>query len=185
MKKTAGEAIDIVARAQRPDGYLDTYYILTGLENRWTNTKDNHEMYCAGHMLEAAVAYYQATGKRKLLDVMTACVAHIASVIGPEEGKLHTYPGHEVLEMALCKLYEVTRDERHLRLARYFIDERGASPSYFVAGGRAQRTSLSGRIRPLTCGTTRRTVRCASRRARRGHAVRGGISTPAWRTWRA
>lgn len=135
LEQTADEAIDIVERAQLPDGYLDTYYILTGIENRWTNTKDNHEMYCAGHMLEAAVAYYLATGKRKLLDIMIRCVEHIRSVIGPEEGKKHTYPGHEVLEMALCKLYEVTGDERHLDLARYFIDERGKAPSYFVAEG--------------------------------------------------
>ena len=173
LEKTADEAVDIVARAQRPDGYLDTYYILTGLENRWTNTKDNHEMYCAGHMLEAAVTYYQATGKRKLLNVMTACVAHIASVIGPEEGKLHTYPGHEVLEMALCKLYEVTHDERHLRLARYFIDERGASPSYFVAEG-----ERSGHpVRPDSPFNLRyyqadRPVR--EQEGAEGHAVRAG-----------
>lgn len=173
LEKTADEAIDIVAQAQLPDGYLDTYYILTGIENRWTNTKDNHEMYCAGHMLEAAVAYYQATGKRKLLDVMTACVEHIASVIGPEEGKLHTYPGHEVLEMALCKLYEVTRDERHLRLAQYFIDERGESPSYFVTEG-----ERSGHpVRPESPFNLRyyqadRPVR--EQEGAEGHAVRAG-----------
>ena len=135
LEKTVDEAIELVEKAQLPDGYIDTYYILNGIENRWTNTKDNHEMYCAGHMLEAAVAYYLATGKRRLLDVMVRCVEHIASVVGPEEGKRRTYPGHEVLEMALCKLYEVTKDEAHLKLARYFIDERGQAPSYFVAEG--------------------------------------------------
>lgn len=173
LEKTVDEAIDIVAQAQLPDGYLDTYYILTGIENRWTNTKDNHEMYCAGHMLEAAVAYYQATGKRKLLDVMIACVEHIASVIGPEEGKLRTYPGHEVLEMALCKLYEITKDERHLSLAKYFIDERGASPSYFVAEGERNNRP----VRPNSPFNLRyyqadRPVR--EQEGAEGHAVRAG-----------
>ena len=173
LEQTADEAIDLIARAQLPDGYLDTYYILNGIENRWTNTKDNHEMYCAGHMLEAAVAYYQATGKRKLLDVMIACVAHIASVIGPEEGKLHTYPGHEVLEMALCKLYEVTRDERHLQLARYFIDERGASPSYFVAEGERNNRPVNPRSAfNLHYYQADRPVR--EQDTAQGHAVRAG-----------
>ncbi len=173
LEKTADEAIALVEKAQRPDGYLDTYYILTGIENRWTNTKDNHELYCAGHMLEAAVAYYQATGKRKLLDVMIRCVEHIRSVIGPEEGKKHTYPGHEVLEMALCKLYEVTGDETHLNLARYFIDERGAEPSYFVAEG-----ERNGRpVRPESPFNLRyyqadRPVR--EQEGAEGHAVRAG-----------
>ena len=173
LEKTVDEAIDLVERAQLPDGYLDTYYILTGIENRWTNTKDNHELYCAGHMLEAAVAYYQATGKRKLLDVMTRCVGHIASVIGPEEGKLHTYPGHEVLEMALCKLYEATGDAKHLELAAYFINERGAAPSYFVAEG-----ERSGHpVRPDSPFNLRyyqadRPVR--EQEGAEGHAVRAG-----------
>ena len=75
--------IDKFAAAQQPDGYLNTYYTLTGLENRWKNM-DKHEMYCAGHMTEAAVAYYQVTGKRVLLDAMIRLVDHIDSVIGAE-----------------------------------------------------------------------------------------------------
>ena len=101
------------------------------MDKRWTNLKDNHELYCAGHMIEAAVAYYQATGKRALLDAMIRYVDHIDSVFGPEEGKKKGYPGHEVIEMALVKLYGVTGDEKHLRLAEYFINQRGQSPLYF------------------------------------------------------
>lgn len=89
LERLADQAIDDIVSAQRPDGYLNTYYILNGMENRWTNLMDNHELYCAGHMLEAAVAYYQATGKRKLLDAMIRYVDCIDSAIGPEEGKRH------------------------------------------------------------------------------------------------
>ena len=131
LEKELDDIIDVIEKAQMPDGYLDTYYIIGDPEKRWTNLKDNHELYCAGHFLEAAVAYYQATGKRKLLDVLLRLVDHIDARFGPEEGKLKGYPGHEVIEMALVKLYEITGEEKHLKLAQYFIDQRGQSPLYF------------------------------------------------------
>jgi len=131
LEKTADEAIEAVCAAQQPDGYLGTYYTIKGLDKRWTNLKDHHEMYVAGHMIEAAVAYYQTTGKRKLLDACLRLVDHIDSLFGPEEDKLKGYPGHPVLEMALMRLYEITKDEKHLKLAKYFVDQRGQSPLYF------------------------------------------------------
>lgn len=131
LEATVDGAIDEVVAAQQPDGYLDTYYIINGLDKRWTNLKDNHELYCAGHLLEAAVAYYQVTGKRVLLDAMIRYVDYIDSVLGPEEGKLHGYPGHPVIEMALMRLYDVTKDPRHLKLAKYFVDQRGQAPLFF------------------------------------------------------
>ena len=124
-------AIEEIVAAQQPDGYLDTYYIINGLDRRWTNLKDHHELYCAGHLLEGAVAYYEATGKRRLLDAMIRFVDHIDSVLGPEEGKIHGYPGHPEIELALMRLYRVTGDPKHLRLASYFIDQRGQQPLYF------------------------------------------------------
>ncbi|MGX8705420.1 MAG: glycoside hydrolase family 127 protein [bacterium] len=133
LEALADEAIRIVAAAQQPDGYLDTYYIINGLDRRWTNLRDNHELYCAGHLIEAAVAYAQATGKRELLNVALRLVRHIDGVLGPEAGKLHGYPGHPVIEMALMRLYDLTKDPDHLRLARYFVDQRGQSPKYFEA----------------------------------------------------
>lgn len=132
LEQEADEVIGLICAAQLPDGYLSTYYILGDLSKRWTNLADNHELYIAGHMIEAAVAYYQATGKRALLDACLRLVDHIDSVLGPEEGKKHGYPGHPVIEMALIRLYEITKDEKHLRLAKYFIDQRGQQPLYFA-----------------------------------------------------
>lgn len=131
LEAIADGAIDDIVAAQQPDGYLDTYYILTGLEKRWTNLMDHHELYCAGHMLEAAVAYYEATGKCKLLDAMLRLMDHIAEIFGSEEGKRPGYPGHPVIEMALMRLYETTKEEKHLKLAEYFVRQRGQAPQYF------------------------------------------------------
>jgi len=131
LEKLLDDAIDIVCNAQQSDGYLNTYYINTGLDKRFTNLKDNHELYCFGHFLEAAIAYYEATGKRKLLDALIRYAKCIDRLIGPEEGKLHGYPGHEIAEMALVRLYAITKDEKHLKLAKYFIDQRGQQPLFF------------------------------------------------------
>ena len=131
LERTADSAIDDVVAAQQADGYLNTYYIITGLDKRFTNLQENHELYCLGHFLEAGVAYYEATGKEKLLKALIKYVDLVDSIFGPEDGKMHGYPGHQVIEMALVKLYNVTKDEKHLRLAKYFIDERGKEPVYF------------------------------------------------------
>ena len=88
--------------------------------------------------IEAAVAYYEATGKDKLLQVVCRLVDHIDSMFGPEEGKKRGYPGHEEIELALIRLYRVTRDERHLRLAQFFVEERGKEPHYFQEEARAR-----------------------------------------------
>lgn len=131
LEAIADGAIDDVVAAQQPDGYMDTYYIINGLDKRWTNLTDNHELYCAGHMVEAAVAYYQATGKRKLLDAVIRLVDHIDQNFGPEPEKKQGYPGHPILEMALVRLYDVTGDPRHLKLAAYLVNQRGQAPLYF------------------------------------------------------
>lgn len=121
----------MVCAAQAPDGYLDTYYILGGMDHRFTRLKDLHELYCLGHLVEGAVAYYQATGKDALLKAACRFADHVDRCIGPEEGKLHGYPGHEIAEMALVRLWKVTGEERYLKLARYFVDERGREPHIF------------------------------------------------------
>lgn len=131
LEQLADRAIDVVCAAQCEDGYLDTYYSINDLSKRFTNLKDFHELYCFGHLTEGAIAYYEGTGKDKLLKAARRFADYIASVFGPEEGKCKGYPGHEIAEMALGKLYEVTGEEKYLDLARFFIDERGKRPYYF------------------------------------------------------
>ena len=131
LERRADELIALIAAAQQEDGYLNTYFTVKEPGKRWTNLQECHELYCAGHMMEAAVAYYEATGKRRLLDVMCRYADHIDDVFGPEEGKLRGYDGHQEIELALVKLHRVTGNDRYLRLARFFIDERGQKPSFF------------------------------------------------------
>jgi DUF1680 family protein len=131
LEARADELIELIGKAQQPDGYLNTYYTITGLDKRWTNEREKHELYCAGHMIEAAVAYYDATGKRRLLEIVCAFADHIDSVYGPEEGKKRGYPGHQEIELALVRLYRATGNEKYLKLSKYFIDERGKKPFYF------------------------------------------------------
>jgi DUF1680 family protein len=107
------------------------YFTIKEPEGKWSNLRDLHEMYCAGHMIEAAVAYYQVTRKRKLLDIMCRFVDHIDTVFGKEENKIQGYDGHQEIELALVKLYRETGDERYLNLSKFFIDERGQQPHFF------------------------------------------------------
>jgi uncharacterized protein len=133
------EAItDRLAAAQLPDGYLNCWYIGREIENRWTNLRDKHELYCAGHLLEGAIAYFDATGRRRLLDIMIRYVDHIAATFGTGAGQKPGYCGHPEIELALVKLYRVTGDRKHLDLAAYFVNQRGASPHYFDIEARAR-----------------------------------------------
>ncbi len=112
-----------IAAAQQPDGYLNTYHTLVEPDKKWSNIRRMHELYCAGHLIEAAVAHHQATGKRTLLNVAINLADHIESVFGP--GKRHDVPGHQEIEIGLVKLARVTGDKRYLNLAKFFLDQRG------------------------------------------------------------
>ncbi len=130
--------VDDLEAAQADDGYLNCWYLCREPQNRWTNLRDNHELYNAGHLLEGAVAYYQTTGRRRFLDIMERYLDHISSQFGHEPGKRRGYCGHPEIELALVKLYRLTGDRRALDLASYFVDERGASPHYFDEEARAR-----------------------------------------------
>jgi len=121
LEAKCDEWIDKIAAAQEADGYLNTFYTLTG-EPRW-NDMSKHEMYCAGHLIEAAVAYYDVTGKRKLLDVSCRMANHMMTVFGP--GKRDWVPGHEEIELALVKLYRATGNKHYLKFAKWLLEERG------------------------------------------------------------
>lgn len=122
MEKKCDEWIDKIAAAQQPDGYLNTWYTLKGLQDRYTDMS-MHEDYNAGHMIEAGVAYFNATGKRKLLDVCIKWADHFDALFGP--GKRDWVTGHQELELALVKLYKVTKNEKYLKLADWLLSERG------------------------------------------------------------
>lgn len=125
------EVIALIAAAQQPDGYLNVHFTVVEPDKRWTNLRDWHELYCAGHLIEAAVAHYQATGKRSLLDVLCRYADYITRVFGTGEGQKRGYCGHEEIELALIKLARVTGEQKYLAQARYFVDERGRRPHYY------------------------------------------------------
>ena len=131
LEKTADEVIELVAAAQCEDGYLNTYFTVKAPEERWTNLAECHELYCAGHMIEAGVAFFQATGKRRLLDVVCRLADHIDSVFGPGDNRLHGYPGHPEIELALMRLYDVTQEPRYIALVKYFVEARGTQPHFY------------------------------------------------------
>ena len=131
LEKTADEVIELVAAAQCEDGYLNTYFTVKAPEERWTNLAECHELYCAGHMIEAGVAFFQATGKRRLLDVVCRLADHIDSVFGPGDNQLHGYPGHPEIELALMRLYDVTQEPRYIALVNYFVEARGTQPHFY------------------------------------------------------
>ena len=131
LENAADSAIDIIASAQQPDGYLNTYYIIEHPDGRWKNLRDGHELYCAGHLIEAAVAYYHGTGKNTLLDVALRLADHICMEFGDGEDQIPGYPGHQEIELALIKLYELTENPIYSEQASYFIHKRGTQPNHF------------------------------------------------------
>lgn len=176
LEKTADEAIDIVCAAQAENGYLDTYYIINGMDRIFTNLRDHHELYCFGHLVEGAVSYYQATGKDKLLKAALRYGDFVASYFGPEEGQCQGYPGHEIAEMALARLYELTGERKYLDLSKFFIDMRGRKPYYFDLEEK-ERAEHEGRAYRENADPHRYTYHQANQPVREqseavGHAVR-------------
>ena len=125
LEKICDSIIDKIIANQEEDGYLNYFFSKHEPDNKFTNLRDRHELYCAGHLLESAVEHHRATGNSKFLDAMEKYVDHIISKFGREEGKMRGYPGHQEIELALVKAYEHTNKQKFLDLATYFIDERG------------------------------------------------------------
>ncbi|MDD3140083.1 MAG: glycoside hydrolase family 127 protein [Lachnospiraceae bacterium] len=127
----ADEVIDVIGMAQEPDGYLNTYYTVNAPSKKWSNLVEGHELYTSGHLIEAAVAYYQATQKDKFLDIAIKNANLICNIFGDKENQIHGYPGHQEIEIALIKLYRLTGMKQYLDTAYYFIRQRGKAPNYF------------------------------------------------------
>lgn len=125
IREKLDEVIGILERAQTPEGYLNSYFQVVAPERRWTNLRDDHELYCAGHLIEAAVAHYEATGSDRLLKVAARYADYIDSVFGDAPGKRLGYCGHPEIELALFRLYRATGEKRYRDLARFFLLNRG------------------------------------------------------------
>jgi len=123
--------IATIARAQLPDGYLDTYIQLVEPDKRWANLHEYHELYIAGHFIEAGVAHFQATGKRTLLAVVCKLADMLARTFGDGPGQIPGYCGHEEVELALLKLARATGESRYAQLAAWFVNQRGQAPIYY------------------------------------------------------
>lgn len=131
LQDLADSVVDLIGMAQEDDGYINTYFTIKAPDRKFKRLGESHELYCAGHFIEAAVAYYEATGSEKVLDIAKKLADCIDNTFGKEEGKINGYDGHEEIELALMKLYHITLDERYLSLAKYFVDERGKNPNFF------------------------------------------------------
>ena len=136
LKALCDRTVDLIARAQQPDGYLDTpYQIKSGVwadRPRFSLIQQSHEMYVMGHYIEAAVAYHQVTGNEQALEVAKKMADCLDANFGPEEGKIHGADGHPEIELALAKLYEETGEKRYLTLSQYLIDVRGQDPQFYT-----------------------------------------------------
>ncbi|MFA5675059.1 MAG: beta-L-arabinofuranosidase domain-containing protein [Christensenellales bacterium] len=132
-EEIADEVIALIGRAQQSDGYLNTYYTLVEPDACWSNLVEGHELYSAGYLIEAAIAYYQATNKDALLKVARRFADLICRMFGPDKGQIKGYPGHQEIELALVRLYRCTGEKKYLSCARFFIEERGKEPNYLEA----------------------------------------------------
>ena len=131
LEAIADSVIELIGKAQQENGYINTYFTIEEPDLKWVNLREGHELYCAGHLIEAAVAYYKVTGKEKFLVIMRKFADLICEVFY-SEGYENAVPGHEEIELALIKLYEVTGEEKYLCMAKVFVDRRGTTPNYLL-----------------------------------------------------
>lgn len=131
LRAKIDEVAQLFIEAQQPDGYLNSYFSQLDQDRRWKNLRFNHELYCAGHIFEAAVAHFELTGTRGFLDAACRYADYIDSVFGLGEGQIPGYCGHEEIELALVRLANATGNQHYLDLASYFVEQRGQKPLYF------------------------------------------------------
>jgi len=171
LEARADAIIDMYEKLQDPDGYLNSFFQRIKPEWKWTNLRDFHELYCAGHMIEGAVAYYQATGKRKFLDVMCRMADYLVKMFGRGPGQVRGYCGHEEIELALVRLARATGNQAYMDLAKFFVDERGQDPKFFIEEAIAQNRDVRGHQKDtLGYGQSHLPVREQTKVV--GHAVR-------------
>jgi len=131
LEELVDHVVDLIQLAQEDDGYLNTYYQIKAPHLKFKRLMESHEHYCAGHLIEAAVAYFEVTGKDKLLKVACKFADCLEENFGPEEGKIHGADGHQEIELALVKLYLCTNEAKYLQLSHYFLTVRGQDPNFY------------------------------------------------------
>ncbi|SEL40196.1 glycoside hydrolase family 127 protein [Paenibacillus sp. OK003] len=174
LKELADGVIDLIALAQEEDGYLHTYFSIEEPERIFKQLAESHELYCAGHFIEAAVAYYESTQNEKALTIACRLADCIDFHFGKGEHQIQGYDGHEEVELALAKLYSLTGEQRYLNLSRYFLYERGTDPTFFAR----QKAEDSG-TKPVIEGMSHRQLQyyqahqpVLEQQTAEGHAVR-------------
>ena len=130
LDSVVDSVISKICETQHEDGYMNTYYSIIEPENRWKKLAFGHELYCAGHLIEAGVAHFLSTGKTALFSSIRRYADYIFSVF--TSGACKGYPGHPEIELALIKLYRLTEDKRYFKLSQLFLERRGQKPSYFA-----------------------------------------------------
>lgn len=176
LKQITDNLIDLIAKAQDDDGYLSTYFQIDAPERKFKRLQQSHELYTMGHYIEAGVAYYNATGNEKALDIAKRMANCIDNHFGLEEGKIPGYDGHPEIELALSRLYEVTQDKKYLDLAHYFLTQRGQNPAFFEKQIKADGDSTDRDLIPGMRDFTREYYLAAEpikdQKVPHGHAVR-------------
>lgn len=170
LEKRVDEVVDLIGRCQQADGYINTYFTVKEKENRWKNLLECHELYCAGHLIEAAVALHEAAGKDKLLEIAIRFADHICEKFKREDG----IPGHQEIEIALMRLYHTTKNEKYKSMAARFLDLRGQDPEWFKRHTPPHPETHYGGydIDPTDTAYNQSDVPVRKQTVARGHAVR-------------
>ena len=170
LEKAVDETVRLYGASQHEDGYVDSYFTVKCPDKTWTNIREAHELYCAGHMMEAAVAYYEVTGKRELLDIMSKN----ADCIYEQFMKKNTRacPGHPEVELALMRLWRATGNEKYKELAKHFVDVRGQAPNYFIEEEKNRGWNVWNGTAELNTDYTQSTLPVREQKDAVGHAGR-------------
>lgn len=174
LRRLADDVVDLIARAQREDGYLDTFFQIQWKGRVFKRIQQSHELYSMGHYIEAAVAYWQATGNEKALEIAKRMAACIEANFGDGETQVHGADGHPEIELALARLAEATGEERYAVMGRWFLNIRGQDPDFYDNQNRADGwdRDFFSMIRDFPRTYYQAAEPIADQRDAQGHAVR-------------
>lgn len=171
LEREVEDLIALLGEVQQEDGYLNSYFTVKEPDRKWTNLQEAHELYCAGHLMEAACAYYEATGKDSLLKIMEKNADCIYRQFMEKNTK--GYPGHPEVELALLRLYRASGNEKYKELSAHFLDVRGQKPNYFVEENATRGWNVWGTPKDtVDTDYTQSTLPVREQKDAVGHAVR-------------